>query len=671
VPGTSLLVDRLLIAAAVVLTCVVFTREALDPVNVIKLTALSVVAVALLAVTAGRIIRQRTVQLPASPAGAAALALGAAFLVAAVSAPVASTAILGAYGRNSGLIAYLAALVLFVVGLRVFGGGHARVLVGGVVFAGLFTAVYGLFQKAGIDAIPWNNPFNPIIAALGNPNFASAYLGIAAAVSAGGALYAGWAGGWRVLSGATLLLCVTAAGLSASAQGPIAAGAGLLVVAFAVALDLTSRRRRAMLAALGGLSVLAAGTLLLGAVAKAGPAARIFTDVGSQARTHYWDAAIQMFRDQPLLGVGLDHYGAFWRSTRSHESVTALGGRDFSDAAHSVPLQMLAQGGLVLGLAYAGFVLVVLVVLVRGLLRLRGAERMLLAAVGGGWTAYQVSSAVSIDQVPLLVLHFALAGAVIATAGAAGLREIRLPGASKPVVPHRNDAPTKRRLAAATRPRVRPLTSADLLALSLIALVASLAAWYAFVPLRANAAAKNGDRLLALGDGTAAFRAYDKATDLLPGQSFYWIKKGQLFQGATPPQLAQAQAAFIEAVDRDPYDVNAVKEAAALAETDGQLERSRALYQRAIELDPLNPDTLVAAASFKLRHSGAEDAWRLLEQAVEDLPKQPNLWATLGDARAVLGDVEGARQAYERALDLDPAQQIAVEGLDKLAGTSA
>jgi putative inorganic carbon (HCO3(-)) transporter len=670
VPSPFLAAERYLIAAAVVLTCALFTREALDPVNVIKLTSLSVIAVVLVALAAARIVRQRTVQLPASPAGAAVLALATAFVAATVSAPVTSTAVVGAYGRNSGLIAYLAALVLTLVGLRVFSGGQARVLVGGVVFAGLFTAMYGLCQRAGIDPIPWNNPFNPIIAGLGNPNFASAYLGIAAAVSAGGALYQGWHRRWRIVSGATTSLCLTAAGLSASVQGPIAAGAGMLVVAVGMGLELRFRRRALMLASLGGLSILATGTLVVGAVAKAGPAARIFTDVGSQARTHYWDAAIQMFRDQPLLGVGLDHYGAFWRSARSPESVAALGGRDFSDAAHSVPLQMLAQGGLVLGLAYVSFVLVVLVILVRGLLRLRGPERMLLAAVGGGWVAYQVSSAVSIDQVPLLVLHFALAGAVIATAGAAGLREIRLPGALEPVVPRHERARARRQLATAS-PRMRPLTSVDLLALSLVALVACLAAWYALVPLRANAAAKNGDRLLALGDGTAAFRAYDKATSLVPGQSFYWIKKGQLFKGATPPQLAQAQASFSEAVDRDPYEVNAVKEAAALAERAGQLERSRALHRQAVELDPLNPDTLVAAATFELRHSGAADALRLLEHAVEDLPNQPNLWATLGDARAVLGDSETARRAYERALRLDPAQQVAVEGLNKLANTSA
>ena len=467
--GTNLLPDRLLVAAAVVLTCVLFTRAALDPVNVIKLTALVLVAIVLVSLAAARVVRHRVVHLPVSPAGAAAVALGAAFVLAAVTAPVTSTAILGTYGRNSGLLAYLAALVLFVVGLRVFGGGHARVLVGGVVIAGLFTATYGLLQKAGIDAIPWNNPFNPIIAALGNPNFASGYLGIAASVSAGGALYAGWAWGWRVTCAITSGLCLLTAALSASVQGPIAAAGGLFVVAVAFTLDLRSSSRRPLLAGLGAIAAVGIAVLLVGAVSKAGPAARVFSDVGSEARTYYWGAAAQMFRDNPFLGVGLDQYGNFWRSARSPESVAALGGTQYSDAAHSVPLQMLAQGGLLLGVAYAAFVLVTLIALIRGLLRLRGADRMLLAAVGGGWTAYQVQSAVSIDQVPLVVLHFALAGAVVAAAGASGLRELRLPGALKPVAPHPNDARTKRRVAAAAAPRSRPVTGVDVAVFTVVA----------------------------------------------------------------------------------------------------------------------------------------------------------------------------------------------------------
>jgi putative inorganic carbon (HCO3(-)) transporter len=663
VPSTSLAVDRYVLAAVVVLTCVLFTSRAADPVNVIKLTALMLAALALLASAIYRIARHRVVQLPLSGAAWAAAALLVALGVVTVTAPVTTTAVVGAYGRNSGLLAYASVLVLFAAAVRALQPPRTRVLLGAIVLAGLFTASYGLLQRVGIDAVPWDNPFNPVIAALGNPNFASGYMGIAASVAAGAALWSGWATAWRWASGATAVLCLLAAALSNSVQGPIAAAAGLVVVAAGWFLTLDLRVRRAGLGALGGSVIAGIGVLLLGALVKAGPAAAIFGDYGSRARTYYWDAALDMFTSRPVVGVGLDHYGSYWRSARSSESVAFLGGSSYSDAAHSVPLQMLAQGGLLLGLAYAAFVTAVLVALVRGLLRLTGPDRTLLAAIGGGWAAYQVQSFVSIDQVPLMVLHFTLAGAVIATAGHLRFREVRLPGALAAPVVHPNDVRTKRRLAASA-PRERELAGADYVVLSVAAVLILLAAWQAFDPLRANVAIGQGDKLLARGQGNGALEAYERATDLAPGQAVYWGREGSLFEQVQQP--ARARAAWAEAAERDPFDVAALRATARLAEAAGDLDAARQRYTRALEVDPLNVETVLEASTFELRHSGAQAARDLLERTAPLLPQEAAVWATLGDARLVLGDVEAARAAYEQALALQPGQPTAVAGLEKL-----
>lgn len=661
VPKTSLQVDRFALAAVVVLTCVLFTAQAADPVNVIKLAALTTTALLLLVTMTYRALRCRVVQIPVRAAGLAAVGLLLALLVSTATAPVLSTAVLGAYGRNSGLLAYASALVLFLAALRTL--QRPAVLIGGVVFAGLFTSTYGLLQRAGVDAVAWNNPFNPIIAALGNPNFASGYLGIAASVAAGAGAWSGWARGWRVLSGITAVLCLVAAALSSSVQGPIAAAGGLTVVAFALILNMKSSLRKLLLAGLSGSVGVALALLLLGALTQAGPAAAVFTDVGSRARVHYWTAALEMFRDHPVLGVGLDQYGNFWRSERSVGSVELLGGPSYSDAAHSVPLQVLAQGGLLMALVYALFLGVAGFALVRGLLRLTGPDRTQLAAVGAGWTAYQVQSLVSIDQVPLIVLHFVLAGAVIATAGMGGLREFRLPGAPPPPAVAPNDARTRRRVAA-MQPAARALGAGDILVLSAAALVAVVAAWTAIAPLRASMAAQDGDSLLARGNGNLALDAYESATDVTPGVSVYWSKIGNLYDQVQQPALAGR--AYRTAAERDPYDVNAIKAAGARSEAQGDLDTARQLFARAVELDPLNSDTLVTAATFELRHSGAKLARALLERAVTQLPGHAALWATLGDARAVTGDPAGAREAYERALALQPDEPTAVAGLRKL-----
>jgi putative inorganic carbon (HCO3(-)) transporter len=661
VPSTSLAVDRYVVAAAVVLTCILFTAKAADPVNVIKLTALLLSALALVATAAYRVVRHRVVHLPTGSVAWIGLLLGVGLLISAVVAPVTGTAVYGAYGRNSGLLAYLGALLLFFAAVRVLDPPHTRVLLGGIIFAGLFTASYGLLQRVGVDAVAWNNPFNPIIAALGNPNFASGYLGITGSVAAGAALWRGWATGWRVLAGCTAALCLLAAGLSDSVQGPIAAAAGLFVIAAAASLNLNRRPRVLALAGLVGAAAAGLATLLVGALATTGPAAAVFTDTGSVARVFYWNAALAMFGDKPWTGVGLDQYGTFWRTYRNTGSVEYLGGPSFSDAAHSVPLQVLAQGGLVLGLAYGAFLVLVATALVRGLLRLEGSDRMLLAALGGGWAAYQVQSLVSIDQVPLIVLHFVLAGAVLAVSGISRSRLVRLPGAVPEQQPA--SAPRSKRRPAAV-PRRRDPSGADAIAATMVAVLIVATAWQSLDPLRANVAAASGDGALRSGNGNQALQDYEQALALLPSQPVYWGKLGAFLTQVDSP--ARAEDAYVEALERDPYDLNALRNLARLAEDEGDLDDARKMLARLLDVDPLNPDSLVAAGAFELRHSGAQQARALLERAVQRLPSDASLWATLGDARAVLADAAGAREAYERALKLEPAQPVAIAGLEKL-----
>ena len=660
-------VDRWLVIIAIVSTAVLFTAQAADPVNVIKLTALLLCAIALLASVAVQTVRTRVLQVPWGVPAILAVALVVAFVVSTLAAPVTTTAVLGAYGRNSGLLAYLGGIVLFVVGLRVFRDRGARFLVAGVVAAGLFTATYGLFQRLGWDSVPWNNPFNPIIASLGNPNFAAGYLGIAGSVAAGGALWAGWAVGWRVICGVTAALCLIAGFLSSSVQGPMSSAGGFFVLAVAVLLGQPEPRRKIGLSVMGVTALVGGTALIAGLVAKAGPAAPLFLDNGSRARYFYWDAALSMFNDKPLLGVGLDQYGNFWRSLRSSESVVTLRGPSYSDAAHSVPLQMLAQGGLVLGGVYLAFIGFTLYTLVRGLLRLEGSDRMLLAAVGAGWVAYQVQGAVSIDQVPLLTLHFALAGGVIAAAGLAPIREVKLPGALKPEKVLASEAKTRRRIASAAAPKIRASTGGDAAGVLIVGLVGLIAAYLAIAPLRANAIVLDGDTAQRSGDGRDSLAAYDRAVDLVGGQAVYLTKKGAVYEQSTPPQPVQAQEAYQQAVDVDPYDLNALTSLARTAAVNGDLEVARQAYRAAARVDRWNPVTVQSSASFELAHDGAQAAVTLLEEAVGRVPGDAGLWATLGDARIALDDdVAAAAAAYRRALEIDPAQPSAVAGTARL-----
>ena len=572
---TSFARDRVILGTAVVATAILFSARLEDPVNVIKMTALVLCAIGLLASVAVRAVATRTLQVPWGLPALAGVLLLMAFVVVAMASPVWNTALLGTYGRNSGLLTYAAALVLFLVGLQVLDRDGTRVILYALMLAGGFTASYGLLQHSGVDPVAWNNPFNPIIGAMGNPNFAAAYVAICSPAAAWGAVRTGWAIPWRVLSGLVLLLCLTAALLSGSAQGPLAAAPGLAVLALAWLLDHSGQGRKLGLVALATLSACSAFLLAAGA-AGTGPAAGVFADAGSRARGWYWEAALAMWREHRFLGVGLDTFGPYWRLERSPESVQALGADAFTDAAHSVPLHLLATGGLVLALAYAALVVITTAALVRGLRRLRGQERLLLGALGGCWVAYQVQSLVSIDQVPLIVAQYVLAAGVLVTAGWARLREVRLPGSPAPV-------PSTRRRPGSPPPS-RKVGTVDAVAFAAIALLAATLAWLALTPLRASAAVLAGDRTASRGDILAGLAAYERATELLPAESRYWRRTGQLHQAAGKP--AQAQEALRRAVQADPLDIDAVRRAANLAEEQGQADEARRLRKRLLRLDP-------------------------------------------------------------------------------------
>lgn len=648
-------VARWAIAGTVFLTCVLFAPALADPVNVVKLTALMLAAVLVLGLSAASLVRERTVTLAPLPV-AVTVALLVAFVAAAVAAPTGATAVVGTYGRNSGLLAYAAAIVLFLVGLRVWTPRSSHLLGLSLVAGGLFTAGYGLLQYAGIDPIAWSNPFNPIIGALGNPDFASGYLGCCVPPAVWGALSDRAARPWRLLSALIAVLCLLTAGLSSAVQGPLAAAAGLTVVAIAWLLNRGGTVARRGLTALAGLATLGVAVLLAGA-AHVGPAKSFFTGISWSARTWYWGGALSMFRDHPVLGVGLDHYGARWRQVRPAASTQQQGGDAYSDAAHSVPLQMLAQGGTVLAIAYLAFSVLVAISLIRGLRRLQGEDRLLLGGLGGAWAAYVVQSVVSIDQVPLLTVQFATGGAVVAMA-AYPTRLIRLPGARPPEV-----AKTGRRgrqVPAAPR-RLGPV---DLAALSVIGLVGLVMAWYAFLPLRANAAVRSGDVALRQGKGNAALVSYQDATGLLPGIGVYWERTGQLFESVKRP--ADALSTYEVGARHDPFDVALLRNLARLAQEQGDKDQARDAALRAVDLDPTNPATVTEAAQILRSAGDPARALTLVDHILSVLPGNADLWAARGACLAAQHDAALAKTAFEKALALDPNQAAAKAGLDAL-----
>ena len=273
---------------------------------------------------------------------------------------------------------------------------------------------------AGIGILQWigvpiaEGLGGPVTLNMGNANFAAAYAGITAAVSAGVALWPEVPRIWRLVAAG---LSITLAALSfatGSLQGPLTAVVGVWVV-----LGLSARLRLGKLShwltivwlAMSGVALALVALSLLGI----GPVSTLWEQDTFAIRIEYWRTALAMAEGLPIFGSGPDGFARYLGELRPESYVEILGPANNVSAAHNVALNWAATLGLpALALWLVGVIAVLWVVL---RLALTGATEEgpgLLPCIAGGFVAYLAQGMVSIDMIPLLSLGWALVGLIVA-----------------------------------------------------------------------------------------------------------------------------------------------------------------------------------------------------------------------------------------------------------------
>jgi DNA-binding response OmpR family regulator len=87
--------------------------------------------------------------------------------------------------------------------------------------------------------------------------------------------------------------------------------------------------------------------------------------------------------------------------------------------------------------------------------------------------------------------------------------------------------------------------------------------------------------------------------------------------------------------------------------------RAVAAYRRAIALDPQAAEPLAELARLMLERRHTREATELAERATAIDPSNALAWVTLGAARQMRGDRQGARQAYQNCAKLGKGQYVA------------
>ena len=326
-------------------------------------------------------------------------------LVSTITTDVKYTAFFGEYHRNNGALAYLATAILMAGSIFAFNIENSSKYLKFFSVTGLILTGYGFLQGAGKDPIGWKLDYNPFITTLGNPNFTSGFLGLAGvailllALESKDRL-------WQVALGIGLLADLYILKRSGSVQGLFGflIGAAIILIVKIWLVNKKYGQISLILAALGS-------TPAILAILNIGPLASKLYQGTLRNRLDYWNAAINMFKDHPILGVGVDRFGENYRQYAVQNQV-AQG--QLTDNAHSVYLQLLSTGGLILFIPFVFLIGYISYLGFTALIKFNGKDKLRVGGIFGIWVGSLAVNIVTIDNLGVSVWFWITGGVLIA-----------------------------------------------------------------------------------------------------------------------------------------------------------------------------------------------------------------------------------------------------------------
>jgi len=397
-------VQTLILLSGIFTTLAIWTNLE-DPVNLPKMFVLVLFAAIVAGLSLPTLMGARKLT---SGSQRVSLALSAIFLlgllVSTIATDVKYTAIFGEFHRNNGALTLFSTVMLAVGASLAFRGSNSQKPLKYLSLLAFLLSFYGLLQFSGSDPINWNNQYNPIITTLGNPNFTSGMIGIASIAT----LYLLIAEK-RVVFKATYLAALVFALFivvkSDSVQGLFAFLGGT-----AILLLVKAWQNNKSIGYLTSWLALIGATPVILAVFNIGPLASALYQGTLKNRLDYWQAAWNMFQAHPILGVGIDRYGEFYREYAVQNQV-AQG--VFTNNAHNVYLQFLATGGLVLFIPMLLLFTYVTYLAFRGTFNGSPESRSLGGIYLALWLAFLILNIVTIDNIGVGIWLWIIGGIIV------------------------------------------------------------------------------------------------------------------------------------------------------------------------------------------------------------------------------------------------------------------
>lgn len=309
--------------------------------------------------------------------------------------------------RRNGLLAYFGLSLLALTATLFIDFKNLDNLLKISILTGSIFSFYGLIQISGRDFASWDNPYNKVISTVGNPNFASALMAVFTLLSIVSLLSQSLSQLYKIFAALSILMSLTAIIASDSRQGLVSLAFGLMFFASTYLF----LKRKIIGSFVISFSVLLSVLAIAGMLQK-GPFAPLLYKASVSVRGFYWDAAIEMFKSNPFFGVGLDHYGYYFKEVRSVEFPLRFGFDISSSNAHNAFLQMFATGGFFVGLSYLVIVVLTFFVGISVVVNSSAHKRIISLGILSAWIVFQAQSLISIDNIGISVWGWLLTGTI-------------------------------------------------------------------------------------------------------------------------------------------------------------------------------------------------------------------------------------------------------------------
>ena len=348
-------------------------------------------------------------------------------------------AFLGETQRRNGFLQYLALSILMIASAMFFRSTNIKKLFQVTYLIAFISAFYALLQTTDNDFVSWANPYNSIIGTLGNPNFAAAVMAVMGVMI----FSSMFTSGQKFLVKITLMLLAFSLLFliykSNALQGLLAYGLG---VGIFLAVILWSRSKALGLAVtfIGALIVF---TSVLG-ILQIGPLQRYLYKPSVSLRGHYWGTGFEMWLSQPLFGVGVDRYGAYFKEFRDPSYPLTYGFEITSTNAHNTFIQFFATSGMFVGFTYILLSLYILQRAIKGIRNFSGNPKVYLTGLLSAWVAFHAQSLVSIDNIGISIWGWIIGGAIV------GFSVSNVEGQDKLYTPSRSSIRSPKQLQSLT-----------------------------------------------------------------------------------------------------------------------------------------------------------------------------------------------------------------------------